>query len=329
MSGQGKNPAGRWLLADLLVEPDVRQVGPTCGLVALHLAAKTLWARAPPGRAPTEQTVCSAQELLTHAQQRGFSVQGEMFSALDLAALACDSCHLHASIVEDASPRDVCGLLARGRLVLLAYDADKDNTPCLLGGSRAHWALIRGLALPPPCEAAQHMLVAAHASQQEADNHLGPRCHGACHPLAPAHDGTDGTAHDTARHHLARHHLAIPTAHIASGGPSSASGGGRSCSNTRSCLDVALEWCCAGAHASLPCSCWWCNDTCLGLRRQHAQEGCGEWEGIVALCVHGKVYRVSLQCCVALCVCRRSVYASVKGDRVPLLLSFTLDDTCK
>ena len=183
------------------------------------------------------------------------------------------------------------------RLVLLAYDADKDNTPCLLGGSRAHWALVRGLALPPPCEAAQHMLVAAHASQQEADNHLGPRCHGACHPLAPAHDGTDGTAHDTARHHLA-----IPTAHIASGSPSSASGGGRSCSNTRSCLDVALEWCCAGAHASLPCSCWWCNDTCSGLRRQHAQQGRGEWEGIVALCVHGKVYRVSLQCCVA-CVC--------------------------
>ena len=259
------------------------------------------------------------------------------------------------------------------RLVLLAYDADKDNTPCLLGGSRAHWALIRGLALPPPCEAAQRMLVAAHASQQEADidvgpscsmlhdarscvkrqtithdptscsivgcqeadntlddptsctcvnrlgpqcqeadNHVGPECHAPCHLLASAHDGT---AHDGSAHDSARDDAGIATAHIASGGARSASGGGGRCTKTRRCLDVALEWCCAdvavegscagakacpcaGAKASLPrscCSCWWCNDTCLGLRRHHAQEGCGEWEGIVALCVHGKVCRMSLQ----------------------------------
>lgn len=34
--------------------------------------------------------------------------------------------------------------LSRRELVLVAYDADKDNTPCELGGARAHWAVVRG-----------------------------------------------------------------------------------------------------------------------------------------------------------------------------------------
>lgn len=102
-----------WLLADLQVEPE-RQVGPTCGLVALHMAAKTLWARAAEENTLYVET-CSVDELLASAVERGFSMQGEMFSATDLATLARDSCLLNARIVEDATAREVCGLVARGR----------------------------------------------------------------------------------------------------------------------------------------------------------------------------------------------------------------------
>ena len=106
---------GRWLLADRQVEPEL-QVGPTCGLVALSVAAASIWARAPPcargRRLPRARPV---QELLEDAVGRGFTFQGEMFSAGHLAALARDSCGLCACVVEGASARNVSEMLAHGR----------------------------------------------------------------------------------------------------------------------------------------------------------------------------------------------------------------------
>ena len=166
---------GLWLVADLQVEPEM-QVGPTCGLVALRMAASALLAAASSdiqtsagggegGTAAHLPRVCEVQELLAHAVERGFSAQGEMFSADELAVLAREHCSLHTHMVHDASAQDICALLEQGRLLLLAYDADKDNSPCLLGGTRAHWALVRGLVIPPTCKPAQRLLLSSHEAQ--------------------------------------------------------------------------------------------------------------------------------------------------------------------
>jgi len=58
------------------VEPEL-QVGPTCGLVALRMAAATLWERSRRAAPTAEATpVCSVQDLLAQAVARGFSLQG-------------------------------------------------------------------------------------------------------------------------------------------------------------------------------------------------------------------------------------------------------------
>ncbi len=58
------------------VKPEL-QVGPTCGLVALRMAAVTLWERTRCAAPSAEATpVCSVQDLLAQAVARGFSLQG-------------------------------------------------------------------------------------------------------------------------------------------------------------------------------------------------------------------------------------------------------------
>jgi hypothetical protein len=99
------------------IEPE-RQTGPTCGLVALHMAANELWKRAPPASShATADPFCSVQELLAAAVGRGFSAQGEMFSAPDLAELARDSYHLQTHILQEPTALDVCAVIALGRCV--------------------------------------------------------------------------------------------------------------------------------------------------------------------------------------------------------------------
>ena len=56
-----------WLLADLQIPPE-RQTGPTCGLVALHMATRAIHANA---SAPFP----GVTELLAEAAERGFSTQ--------------------------------------------------------------------------------------------------------------------------------------------------------------------------------------------------------------------------------------------------------------
>ena len=56
-----------WLLADLQIPPE-RQTGPTCGLVALHMATRALHANA-------SASSPGVTELLAAAAERGFSTQ--------------------------------------------------------------------------------------------------------------------------------------------------------------------------------------------------------------------------------------------------------------
>jgi hypothetical protein len=128
------------------------QSGPSCGLVALQMCVEHLL-----GVRCHDDT----QALLRTAVARQVSKLGEMFSAYHLAELAAAvygerlgartaSVHaLDAMSSNDERAAFLAQCLQRGALVLLAYDADKDNTPsATLGGTRAHWAVVKGFLTP-------------------------------------------------------------------------------------------------------------------------------------------------------------------------------------
>jgi hypothetical protein len=143
--------ADRWLGSDRNVPLRI-QSGPSCGLVAVQLSVEHLIG---------VRCHDDAQALLRGAVERHFSKLGEMFSAYQLAELASAvyGARLGARTVTvhaldslpslDARAAFLAQCVQRGALVLLAYDADKDNSPnATLGGTRAHWAVVKGFLMP-------------------------------------------------------------------------------------------------------------------------------------------------------------------------------------
>ncbi|XP_055606185.1 actin maturation protease [Uranotaenia lowii] len=118
----------------------ILQVGPTCGLTALSM----LFEGSP-----------STTTLLELAIGKGYSNNGEMFSARQLADLLAiglqENCHLveYKPVTHTLqegnldSPENVANL-RQGSIFLVPYDPDRDHTPCLNQGHKAHWALVVG-----------------------------------------------------------------------------------------------------------------------------------------------------------------------------------------
>jgi hypothetical protein len=182
--------------------------------------------------------------------------------------VSCPLC-IHAGVCTNI----ICTRFDAGRLALVPYDADKDNSPCLLGGARAHWALIRGVAVPPSCPAEQEILLSAHDSMTTEAPRQGAqdRANTESSALGSSEEKSTGT-----------------------------------CTVGTACPDLALQWCyregaAAGMggspSAQLPCSCTWCRGLYLGVARARAGTGVGCSDAdkgdraaeILALCVHGKV----------------------------------------
>ena len=128
------------------------QVGPTCGLAALRMAAQA-HATAGGGR-PTGTAAhgCggsfAAPSLLTVAQERRYSVDGEIFDVGHLCALARDVCGLDAEVVAWPDASSLAAALAAGHLFVAPYDRGDANygAPVCRGGARAHYALLVGCA---------------------------------------------------------------------------------------------------------------------------------------------------------------------------------------
>lgn len=121
------------------VEP-ILQNGPTCGLTALSM----IFDGSP-----------SAKALLEQAIARGYSNNGEMFSARQLNELfevvLEENRHLveykpvtHTLISGWMDDPNMQIKLRLGAMFLVPYDPDKNHTPCLNRGHRAHWALVVG-----------------------------------------------------------------------------------------------------------------------------------------------------------------------------------------
>lgn len=118
----------------------VIQNGPMCGLVALTMASTML------GGFPKGEDEAHPETLFQLARQHGTSKNGEIFAVEFLRDIAEDQLHCQAGVVELAS-LDILDTVLLGKGLLVPYDADKDHTPCLERGHKAHWCLVVGIAV--------------------------------------------------------------------------------------------------------------------------------------------------------------------------------------
>ncbi|KAJ7304493.1 hypothetical protein JRQ81_012063 [Phrynocephalus forsythii] len=130
----------KWLLFNNPV-PSLIQEGPQCGLVALWMAGALL---SPP-------RAMSLERIVQVALERGYTAQGEMFSAADMAVLAQEVFACQAELLsgglEGQNQRRILQHLWSGFPVLIPYDEDSNHEPCLRKGHKAHWAIASGALL--------------------------------------------------------------------------------------------------------------------------------------------------------------------------------------
>ena len=123
----------------------VIQNGPMCGLVALTMASSLLW-----GDATTDEV--HPEVLLQLAKERGVSKNGEIFAVEFLRDIACDQLDSCTAEVVSLDSVDISDTLLNSKALLVPYDADKDHTPCLEKGHKAHWCLVVGMAIVLPAD---------------------------------------------------------------------------------------------------------------------------------------------------------------------------------
>ncbi|XP_036441395.1 UPF0692 protein C19orf54 homolog [Colossoma macropomum] len=130
----------QWVLCNKYV-PSLIQDGPKCGLVALWMATHLL--------KPVKTT--SVEKVLQTALEKGYTAQGEMFSAGDMALLAEEVCGCRVQTLSGGMMGDNAALvlkhLTEGRPILIPYDEDFNHEPCQRQGHKAHWAVASGVLL--------------------------------------------------------------------------------------------------------------------------------------------------------------------------------------
>ena len=131
---------------DRKVEP-VIQNGPMCGLVALTMAYTMLGGGYQCIKGIGDEA--HPEVLLRLVKECGMSKNGEIFAVEFLEKVARDQLHCQAEVVDLAS-LDILGVVLQGKALLIPFDADKDHTPCLEKGHKAHWCLVVGVTIILP-----------------------------------------------------------------------------------------------------------------------------------------------------------------------------------
>ncbi|XP_054169095.1 actin maturation protease-like [Oppia nitens] len=119
---------------------NVLQSGPKCGLVALLMCQSLVL---------NHNSYLTQEDLFESAKQMGFSKTGEMFSVENMAKLTHRLLSVETEIKVNLNERinELVSHLAKGLPVLVPYDSDANHEPTLLGGQRAHWAIILGFCI--------------------------------------------------------------------------------------------------------------------------------------------------------------------------------------
>ena len=139
----------------------VLQNGPMCGLVSIAMAIQLLQGRARKVTAILEDTLDLGSRhhpdnILSYAQREGLTMQGEMFSVLAMNRIVTDHLLRQAKVLNTESDEwsleeMVIDILLGQSAVLVPYDADRNHSPCLARGHRAHWCLLVGVCLVFDC----------------------------------------------------------------------------------------------------------------------------------------------------------------------------------
>ena len=130
---------GQWLVHNTPT-PALLQRGPTCGMVALVMVARS------------RGLELTLDQVLDTGRRLGVTSRGEMFSADWMASLAREvmpgaEVRLEAASLLEDTPRLLRLLLGAG-LVLVPYDCAANSAVCLAGGDKAHWGVVTGLLVP-------------------------------------------------------------------------------------------------------------------------------------------------------------------------------------
>ncbi|XP_050426835.1 UPF0692 protein CG33108 [Adelges cooleyi] len=119
----------------------MKQIGPTCGLVALCMAEPLM---------DLNESQTTIDLMYKEAKKRGFTKLGEMFFMSYMYEMAdlflADTytiCHVNQSMSKDTSL--VKKLLKEDCLLIVCYDDDKNMMPTVNQGHTAHWAIICGI----------------------------------------------------------------------------------------------------------------------------------------------------------------------------------------
>ncbi|CAJ0582760.1 unnamed protein product, partial [Mesorhabditis spiculigera] len=133
-------PGGFREIAHVLVETGtqpIRQTGPQCGIVALAMGYNAMTGM--------NDDRDHSPRILKNAIDMGFTKQGEMFEAYNMARLARASFdRIHAMCVPAPRQHELIMHINHGGVVLFPYDADRDHRPAQRNGASAHWCLING-----------------------------------------------------------------------------------------------------------------------------------------------------------------------------------------
>jgi hypothetical protein len=137
--------------------PQRVQIGPTCGLYALGMVMDAWNAKDPKNATAIVQDAdlrgkgkqytrepTTHERILDVAQAKGFTSQGEMFTASQLAATARHFGY-EATTHKSATLDDLYKVLDAGHPAIVAFDVDYNGNPTSKeGGQRAHYAVIQG-----------------------------------------------------------------------------------------------------------------------------------------------------------------------------------------
>ncbi len=131
------------------------QDGPTCGLYALGMVMDYWDKKDPKNKKPDVQLgdavrwdarngpADTPELMLNMAKAAGYTTQGEMFYASQLAKVARHYGY-HTRVRPYFSLDELKASLDRGHPALVGFDVDDVGNPGLFGGKRAHWAVIEG-----------------------------------------------------------------------------------------------------------------------------------------------------------------------------------------
>jgi hypothetical protein len=158
--------------------PQRVQIGPTCGLYALGMVLD-FWNEKDP-RNPTAivqdqdlrgrgkqytREPTTHERILDVAQKKGFTSQGEMFTARQLA-LTAKHFGYDATTHEHATLERLYKVLDAGHPAIVAFDVDYNGNPADYRGERAHYAVIEGYV----DEGGERYLIARHGWGVQTDH---------------------------------------------------------------------------------------------------------------------------------------------------------------